>query len=901
MIRCRACETDAAEGSSFCPRCGGPLQAPASPTASPTATLFPKEHVAPRRAAAGTADHGRFLPGTMLVGRYRIVGLLGRGGMGEVYRADDVKLGQAVALKFLPAAVERDEGRLARFMNEVKVARQISHTNVCRVYDVGDVDGHHFLSMEYVDGEDLSTLLRRIGRLPMDKAVQIARELCAGLAAAHDQKILHRDLKPANIMIDGRGRARITDFGLAGLAEDIGDEIGAGTPGYMAPEQLAGQAASIKSDLYALGVVLYELFTGKPAFNAGTLPELMRLQTETTPTSPSRIVEGFDPAVERVILRCLEKEPRDRPSSALAIAAALPGGNPLAAALAAGETPSPELVAEAGEVGGLAPTLALACLATIVVAVAGVIALSGGAQLTRVVAPQKPPDALVERARETLHKLGDVAPPFDSVHGFDVNDGYLDHIADHDTSSSRWDQLERGEPPVLLFWYRQSPRYLVPQNFAGTVSLADPPSIVTGMSTVILDAQGRLRHFERVPPQKDDASEPAAEPDWSPLFQASELDPKTLKPAKPVWFPPFFVDQRVAWEGTYTEAADVPIHVEAAAYRGVPAFFMIATSWSRPERMQAPPVGLAAKISQAVALSVFLSILVGGSVLARSNLRLGRGDRKGAFRLAAYMMAVHLVSAFLDTHHVPESAELQLFIVTLARGLYLFSLYWVFYIALEPYLRRLWPHIIVSWVRILNGRFRDPLVGRDLLIGVTVGALLSLTGRIAFAAYSRLGMTPPNPATFFSWSNEVQILSGLRGTFRGLLDVATAPAFTLYVLVALLLLRLIFRRQAPALVAWALLGVLINARAISAGNIPLGLVYLAVLVSAWTFLIVRVGMVAMMAMLFALITLDTFPMTFDFSAWYASATLLALAAVFGLAGFAFHTALAGRPIFTDAK
>jgi serine/threonine-protein kinase len=213
-----------------------------------------------------SSSGGRFLPGTMLSGRYRVFGLVGRGGMGEVYRADDIKLGQPVALKFLPKDLERDEARLARLLAEVRIARQISHPNVCRVYDVGEADGHHFLSMEFVDGEDLASLLRRIGRLPEDKAVQIARQICAGLAAAHEKGILHRDLKPANIMIDGRGRARITDFGLAGSIAD-GGEAGAGTPAYMAPEQLAGKPTSVRSDLYALGLVLYELFTGKRAFD----------------------------------------------------------------------------------------------------------------------------------------------------------------------------------------------------------------------------------------------------------------------------------------------------------------------------------------------------------------------------------------------------------------------------------------------------------------------------------------------------------------------------------------------------------------------------------------------------------------------------------------------------------
>ena len=207
-------------------------------------------------------------------------------------------------------------------------------------------------------------MLRRIGRLPEDKAVQIARELCAGLAAAHDEGILHRDLKPANIMIDGRGRARITDFGLAGLAEGFrGADVRAGTPAYMAPEQLSGTGVTSRSDIYTLGLVLYELFTGKQAFAGRTPAEIAQAQHESTPMSPSSHVSHLDPSVEAVILRCLEKDPRRRPGSPLSVAAALPGGDPLAAALAAGETPSPEMVAEAGDHGGLKPAVAWSCLA----------------------------------------------------------------------------------------------------------------------------------------------------------------------------------------------------------------------------------------------------------------------------------------------------------------------------------------------------------------------------------------------------------------------------------------------------------------------------------------------------------------------------------------------------------
>src|SRR6185295_11625156 len=308
------------------------------------------------------SDWGRFAPGTLFAGRFRIVAPLGRGGMGEVYRADDLKLGQTVALKFLPEGLMHDPARLGQFHNEVRVARTISHRNICRTYDIGDADGQPFLTMEYVDGEDLSSLLRRIGRFPQEKAIEVARQICAGVAAAHERGVLHRDLKPANVMIDGEGHVRLTDFGLAALVGSV-DNVRAGTPAYMAPEQLAGRDVTPRSDIYALGLVLYELFTGKRVFEAASLDDLMRLHESGAAATPSSVVRDLDPSIERAIQRCLEGEPAKRPASALAVSAALPGGDQLAAALAAGETPSPEMVAAAGEQSALRPAIGLALVA----------------------------------------------------------------------------------------------------------------------------------------------------------------------------------------------------------------------------------------------------------------------------------------------------------------------------------------------------------------------------------------------------------------------------------------------------------------------------------------------------------------------------------------------------------
>src|SRR4249919_2329113 len=385
---------------------------------------------------AATPPSGVFTPGAIIAGRYRLVALLGRGGMGEVYRADDLTLDQPVALKFLPGGVAADDSRLAQFHNELRTARQVSHKNVCRLYDLGEADGRRFLTMEYVDGEDLASLLRRIGRIPQDKAIEIARQLCAGLSAAHERGVLHRDLKPANIMIDGDGNVRIADFGLAVAAGDTSASR-AGTPQYMAPELLAGGQASVKTDIYALGLVLFEVFTGRRPYEAKTQNDLVAMQQSGRISTPSSVVRDLDPAVERVILRCLESDPALRPGSALAVAAALPGGDPLAAALAAGETPSPEMVAAAGETSAVRPVIGLSLLAAIIVGILTVAVLSDRTLFIARIPMEKGADALEDRARETLTKLGYTDRPADTARGFLVLQDYVFYVVRTDHSANR--------------------------------------------------------------------------------------------------------------------------------------------------------------------------------------------------------------------------------------------------------------------------------------------------------------------------------------------------------------------------------------------------------------------------------------------------------------------------------
>jgi tRNA A-37 threonylcarbamoyl transferase component Bud32 len=341
MLTCRQCGRDLPVGASECPEC--------SPSV-PNSRAVTEAALGKRPASAPIAA------GTILAGRYLILGLAGRGGEGEVYRAEDRKLGQAVALKILPDSVRTDERRLERLAHEVRMGRRVSHPNVCRVYDIVEAEGQAFLTMEWIDGEDLASHLRRKDRLPKDVAMGIARQICAGVAAAHDQGVLHRDLKPANVMIDDRGTVRVTDFGLAAATATVhGERAREGTPLYMSPEQLAGGAVTAQSDIYALGLVLYEVFTGRHPFPGRTLEEMLALR-KSPPPEPSSVAPGLHPAVERVILRCLEVDPKHRPPSGHDVAAALPGGGRLADAMAAAQRRADRIAAFREELAELRRT-----------------------------------------------------------------------------------------------------------------------------------------------------------------------------------------------------------------------------------------------------------------------------------------------------------------------------------------------------------------------------------------------------------------------------------------------------------------------------------------------------------------------------------------------------------------
>ncbi|HUL76456.1 MAG TPA: serine/threonine-protein kinase [Vicinamibacteria bacterium] len=845
--------------------------------------------VSPSSAAgAGSSAGARFLPGAVLSSRYRIVALLGQGGMGEVYRADDLTLGQPVALKFLPAAGASAE-MLTRFRNEVRIARRVSHRNVCRVYDIGEAEGRPFLSMEYVDGEDLASLLKRIGRLPPDKALDVARRVCAGVAAAHEKGVLHRDLKPANVMLDGQGEVVITDFGLAAFADQVPEgDARSGTPSYMAPEQIEKGEVTSRSDIYALGLVLYEVFTGKRAFAARSLVA-RRERGETRPDSPSSHVRDLDPAVEHAILWCLEPDPARRPRSALAVAAALPGGDPLAAALEAGHTPSPEVVADAGETTGLSPRAAIARLALVVAGLGAILALSiRSSGLDRI--GVEAPDALSQKAGEILTRLGYEEKPLEVARGFGAESDLIQYLEARPGPRTDWNRALPGRPPVVFFWYRTSPRRFIVTDLSmdfmtpGIVWIWNPPATIAGMVNVGLDAQGRLNFLQVLPPEVDETARPAQAPDWDALFAAASLDRAQFSPSEPRWTSLAASDARAAWTGL-SPGSSIPLRVEAASFRGKPVFFQLVGPWTHPYRTQPDPRTARERAAGVIGVVLAFLALCSAGILARRNLFTGRGDRRGALRLAGFVFCAHIVLWICRAHHVVGIEEFGGFALAVAGALFFSGLTWLLYHSLEPYVRKHWPQTLISWSRLLAGRLRDPLVGRDLLSGVILGLLWGLIAETFVLAIQGTGAFPQ--------LGEMEYLLGGRrilGAWLGYLLGSIRGTLSFFLI--LFLLRVLLKRR--WLAALAFVAVFAGPPVLASRHVLLEAPMEIAIYSIAAFAVVRFGLVALAAGILTANALLSVPVTASLSSWYAGSSAFVYASVLALGLWGFSTSLAGR-------
>jgi serine/threonine-protein kinase len=858
---------------------------------------------------------GLYPPGTVLAGRYRTVSLLGKGGMGEVYLADDLVLEEPVALKFLPIHSAENPDLMARFLAEVRLARKVTHPNVARVHDIAEADGRTFLSMEYVDGEDLHQLLKRIGRLPAEKAVEISKQICEGLHAAHEQGVLHRDLKPANVMLDGEGRVRLTDFGLAELARESTQGRVMGTPAYMSPEQITGGEVSVRSDVYSLGLLLYELFTGRRAFQGKSMADYQRLQQHESPSRPSTVLEQMDPAVEAVILRCIEKAPDARPVSARQVTLALPGGDPLAAALASGATPAPELVAAAGSQE--APPVPVVCglfLGWVVLFAALLFLAPEGPTRPHLSPDAIPPAVLGDRIASLLESVGYVTPPEGSADWFRW-DRKIVELREQALEEDAADEPDAGPLPTPLTYTRRlSPQELSSSGMRFTED--DPAPTLPGMISVRTDATGRLLRLAVVPGGPDgpggpepapalpdgeaasggapaeasDAPPPlrpeqlAVAPDtWDLLLAAAEIERAALTPVEPAFLPPMPSSERHAWRATL---GGVPgWRLRAAGLGGMPVMFELEPP--RPEGSEGAGAGSASPWFNTLPFLVLLGLMI----LAWRNVHTGRADPKGGLRLGTIGFTTHLVY-WLGMENHSASSMLAGFGYWTLIG----AFQWLSYLSLEPFVRKRWPTAIISWTRFVRGRVLDPLIGRDILVGggAMLAGLTLLAGTdIVFRANGLGGEQPSFPIFGLeSW------WTSLAATVHVLGD---AVSLSFLLILPLVLLRSVIRVAWLGTLTWFVLIVGMSGPGFSfPASLPpefaFELVFGLGFATLFWVLLTRFGVVACIVAMCVAGFWRSLPVAGP-DDWFSHVTVMVALGHLGLAAWGWRSAMAGRPVF----
>ena len=309
--KCPKCQSENPDSTLFCGNCG---------------TEFKQSQKEPLHTQTLEAPRKPLTSGDLFARRFQIIEVLGKGGMGKVYRAEDKKVYEEVALKVINPEISSDKKTIERFRDELKLARKIAHRNVCKMYDLNQFSGFYYITMEYIPGQDLKALIRQTGQLTIGKAVSIAAQVCEGLSEAHRLGIIHRDLKPSNIMIDKEGNARIMDFGIARslrAKKRTGSGVMIGTPEYMAPEQVDGDEADQRSDIYSMGIILYEMVTGRVPFEGETALSIAVKQKSESPLDPSEYNIRIPEDLSRLILKCLNKTRSSRFQSAEQILAEL--------------------------------------------------------------------------------------------------------------------------------------------------------------------------------------------------------------------------------------------------------------------------------------------------------------------------------------------------------------------------------------------------------------------------------------------------------------------------------------------------------------------------------------------------------------------------------------------------
>ena len=710
----------------------------------------------------------------------------------------------------------------------------------------------------------------RLKRGPLDirQAIEVAVAIADGLAAAHAKGTIHRDIKPSNIFLTSDGLAKILDFGIAhvepqavkGMDETAtqATEYGVliGTAGYMSPEQIRGEPAGQVSDIFSLGCVLYEMLVGRRAFDGKTGPEMMAsvLTAEPPPLGP-----GAPAGLELLVARCLKKEPEDRPASARDAASEL--RRILLGVVARNETPSPELVAAAGEGVRTSVKTAVICL-IIVIALLPVAALVG-ALTSYHDSNELPGDVLIDRARGLAAELGYRDAPRDWAAGTDIEPR----------------PRARGEARAVLFWYRQSPEPLIASILLfGKVSQVDPPLTRPGEYEAVLDSHGRLVEFSGVPGGRDATSPAGAAPDWSRMFAAAGLSLDDFRSAAPPVAPALLADSQTGWVPRSPDPANALIRVEAATWHGQVTLFRFVYPW------QSQPW----EVNLLLQILIPLTFLVTFGFAIRAY-RTGRGDPIGAGRIAVAAGALTLTARLLVGHYTGTAADWVLCNDWLSWALWIAVLNWTLYMTVEPFARKMYPEALISWTRLLRGRFGDPLVGRDVLFGMLVAGAAYLTNEATVWLQEHLNGQLPERA----WLDA----GGARFLFADLANMSDwSLLMGLFFFAVFVLIWAIVRRR---WIAWALVFLLVHVAfvGIPRWDVQTPMYFLSLYISYVA--LTRVGFLAYLCAQITVTWLWRVHLLFTQPTWHAPWAYLGIACWLLTAAWGFRAALAGRRLFQN--
>jgi serine/threonine-protein kinase len=523
---------------------------------------------------------------------------------------------------------------------------------------------------------------------------------------------------------------------------------------------------------------------------------------------------------------------------------------------------------------------------------------------------EKAPAVLTDKAQTLLKDLGYVEKPHDYASAFSTDPAYYVKVEAEKGQKDRLRLLMRPRPGLIYFWYRQSPEAMVPVRDDGAVMEHDPAQLVPGMVTVRLDPHGRLIGLEAEPKDPEAGGGAAATLGaatmagdvpawWKPLEEAAEMEMGRFRRVTAVGAPSVYADERLAWEGTFEDAPNEMVRVEAGAYRGRAVYFAMAGGWKEERLSEDKALLMSLGVSNVfVQTAIGAALLAAGSFLAWKNYRSGRGDRQGAHRMALAFFVLGLIVWLFRAHHVPDVIfEFMLFQRGMGAILYLVALVWIFYMAMEPYVRRVWPETVISWTRLLSGKWVDPMVGRDVLAGAAVGALSMLLTIGEYKVPAWLGFSPPLP----SINSATQMLTSTRSVASLFNNGITSLYAGLLLLLFLVLVRMVTNRR------WAAALVFVMVFALATGKYnpegpwwrlgPVNLLsfgvesLLAVLILG---VMMRHGLVAVIACLLLRTTLINFPVTWDLGAWYSSTSVVAILSVLLLLGGGFYVAMGGR-------